>query len=343
MSDKNKKSILIATGLYPPDVGGPVYYAKNLRDEFNSLGFKTIVKSYGLEKKLPIGLRHLWYFFRVFFVVPSVDYIIILDTFSVGWPTVMASKIFGKKVVIRTGGDFLWETYVNRTKEFIILPSFYHQPGHWNFKEKLIFYLTRWTLKQTWKIVFSTDWQRNIWLSAYDLDKSKTIIIENYLHSVKNSNLIKVVTPRKYLWAGRDIFLKNIDSLKKSFSQAQVKNKNLELEIVTDLPQNVLFEKIKNCHILIVPSLSEISPNLVLEGLVLGKPFILTKETGYQEKLKGLGLFVNPLSIDEITEAILTMAQPGVYRQYCEAVNQFNFTHTYRDICLEFISLFQQQ
>ncbi|HRZ30049.1 MAG TPA: glycosyltransferase family 4 protein [Candidatus Paceibacterota bacterium] len=341
----NKKTILIATGIYPPDIGGPATYAKALEEEFRSLGFNVLVRYFRQEKGLPPILRHIFYFLKVCLVMSRVDYAIALDTFSVGLPTVLAGLIFRKKVIIRTGGDFLWETYVNRTKKSLILSSFYLKSPDFTSKEKIIFKLTKFALGGADKVVFSTDWQRNIWVPAYNLDFKKTKIIENFFNfqnfeEVESDFL--VVAPRKYLWAGRDIFLKNTNFLKQAFANAKKENPDLDLEIITNLPQAKLFEKMKACDVVTVPSLSEISPNLVLEGLSLGKPFILSKETGYFEKLKGLGLFVDPLSIDEISKAILEMAKPEIYKNYRKAINNFNFSHSYREICLEFIDLFEE-
>ncbi len=90
--------ILICTGIYPPDIGGPAYYAKELNDEFLRQEHHAKVLAYKLEKRLPTGIRHLFYFFRILFVVLKIDLIISLDTFSVGLPAVLAAKIFRKKL-----------------------------------------------------------------------------------------------------------------------------------------------------------------------------------------------------------------------------------------------------
>ena len=116
--------ILIATGIYPPKVGGPAQYAKNLKDSFEKLGHEVIVKTYGVEDYLPSGVRHLFFLFKIIPAVLSSDMIFVLDTFSVGLPAVLACKIFGKKSMIRTGGDFLWEGYVERTGKKILLRKF---------------------------------------------------------------------------------------------------------------------------------------------------------------------------------------------------------------------------
>ncbi|MBU4256800.1 glycosyltransferase, partial [Patescibacteria group bacterium] len=117
--------ILIATGIFPPDIGGPAKYAKNLSEEFLKRGNEVNVLAYKTEKKLPIGIRHCLYFFRVVFNLHKTDLIIALDTFSVGLPAVIAAKIFNKKIIIRTGGDFFWESYVERSGNLITLKQFY--------------------------------------------------------------------------------------------------------------------------------------------------------------------------------------------------------------------------
>ena len=132
--------ILITTGIYPPDVGGPATYAKNLKEEWEKIGYRVKVVFFGLEKKLPTGLRHLYYFFRLLPEITTVNFILILDTFSVGLPALAAAKIFRKKTILRTGGDFLWEQYVQNHQADIILSDFYTQHPKLNFKEKVIFY-----------------------------------------------------------------------------------------------------------------------------------------------------------------------------------------------------------
>ena len=71
--------IVIATGIYPPDIGGPAQYAKELHDTFLVQNHQVKVIKFGKLKYLPTGIRHLCYFFK-FFAAFGADYIIILDT-----------------------------------------------------------------------------------------------------------------------------------------------------------------------------------------------------------------------------------------------------------------------
>ncbi|MCC6290733.1 glycosyltransferase [Candidatus Nomurabacteria bacterium] len=176
--------IVIATGIYPPQIGGPAQYAKNLAEEFIKKGHRVKILTYRLEKHLPSGVRHFYFFAKLIFALWRVDFILALDTFSVGLPAVLAARLVGKKIMIRTGGDFLWEGYVERTGHLVLLREFYENVRggsvRLNFKEKAIFGLTKWVIHKAQMIVFSTEWQRDIWSKPYQLSRQKTKIIENY-------------------------------------------------------------------------------------------------------------------------------------------------------------------
>ena len=130
--------ILIATGVYPPDIGGPAEYAFQLNQEFKKLGYEVTVISYHLEKSLPWGIRQLWYFFRVLRHGWSADFFVAFDTLSTGAPAVFVSFIFGKKIIVRIGGDFLWESFVERSGVPVPLSEFYKIGWNLSLKEKII-------------------------------------------------------------------------------------------------------------------------------------------------------------------------------------------------------------
>src|SRR6185436_7105604 len=98
------KKILIATGIYPPQLGGPAQYAKNLHDVWVSQGYEVKVTIFGEFKKYPWGIRHIIFFLYIIPTVFWADYIFALDPFFAG-AVVILGKIFRKKVVFRTGGD----------------------------------------------------------------------------------------------------------------------------------------------------------------------------------------------------------------------------------------------
>src|SRR3989344_9562594 len=77
----NAMRILIATGIYPPEVGGPAYYAQGLGEALKKVGHRVDIVTYGALKKLPMGVRHAAYFLRLLPRLPLADTVIALDTF----------------------------------------------------------------------------------------------------------------------------------------------------------------------------------------------------------------------------------------------------------------------
>lgn len=331
--------ILIATGIYPPDIGGPATYAKNLKEEWEKHGHQIKVVHFDLEKKLPTGLRHLYYFLRLLPKLKGVNFILILDTFSVGLPAILVAKIFRKKTILRTGGDFLWEQYVNNNKKDLSLPEFYSKHPQLNTKEKTIFFLTRFILRRVNLIVFSTTWQRNIFIREYRLDERKCQVIENF-YPTKIKGQFGFVR-KNFLWSGREIFLKNLDRLKKSAEMAGQNNAEIYFDFVSGVSKEELESKIQQSYAVILPSLSEISPNFILEAIKYDKPFILTRENGLMNRIQDFGVFINPLDTEDIKNKILFLTDGVNYRRTQEKVSHFNFQHSWEEIAKELLDLFR--
>ena len=331
------KKILIATPLYPPDIGGPAEYAYNLECELNNLGHEVKVEKFSSIKHWPSGLRHFIYFFKILPAMFRADWCLALDTFSVALPAVLAARLFGNKIIIRTGGDFLWEQYVERTGKLVLLRNFYQtELVFFSKKEKFIFKLTKWILDHTTTIVFSTDWQRQIWLAPYELNLAKTSIIENY-YGIKDLALLP--STKNFLWASRYLKLKNLEKLKLAFAVVKESHPNLSLDIGQWSPEK-LITKIKTSYAVIIPSLSEISPNLILLALQYRKPFILTMETGLYDQLQEVAVFVDPINIGDMASKIIWLANEQNYLIQQKKVAGFLFTHSWSEIASEFSELF---
>ncbi len=332
----NKKHILISTGIYPPKIGGPAQYAKNLKEAFEKINYTVAVKTFSFEDHLPSGLRHLFFLVKIVPEVLKSDVVFILDTFSAGLPTVFACKLLGRKSVIRTGGDFLWEQYVERTGRKVLLSNFYQtEIGNFSLKDKAVFRLIKWTLRNTSRVIFSTEWQRDIFIGAYGLKKEKTFIVENYYGPKEES-----FEPgsRLFIASSRELVLKNTGLLKNIFNK--IKKQHGGVNLFTDkLPFPDFVQKIKNSYAVIQISLGDISPNLILDAIRFNKPFICTKEIGILERIKDVGIFVDPLNEKEIEEAVLKMLNKDEYEKAVEKVKNFSFLHTWDDIASEFLEV----
>ncbi len=332
---KNKK-IILAAGVYPPQIGGPAKYAKNLNDEFKKMGYEVSVVTFVLEHKLPPGIRHLYYFGRLFLVAIKGNVIIAFDTLSTGLPATIVAKILGKNCIIRVGGDFLWETYTERNQEMIPLSLFYRDKTKWGMKDKIIFVLTKFVVSHCDAFAFNSKWLLDLFKENYNLLSKKAFVIKNVFD--KKTEAVNSPT-KNFLWAGRPIFLKNIEILKSAFIEVQKDYPEARLDIVTGITSAELMEKIKNSYVLVLPSISDVMPNFILEGLELGKPFLVTKYSGIGDDFSNCGEFIDPLDRESIKNGICNLLDDKKYSEYRENILKNDIKNSWQDIATSFIKI----
>jgi glycosyltransferase involved in cell wall biosynthesis len=106
--------VLIATGLFPPEGGGPATYSKALDDLLPARGFEVDVLPFRNVRKFPKVIRHIAYFFLLLKRGMRADIIFAQDPISVGLPAMLASKVLRKKFVLKMVGDYAWEQSTQR-------------------------------------------------------------------------------------------------------------------------------------------------------------------------------------------------------------------------------------
>lgn len=322
-------NIIIATPLVPPQVGGGAFYVDVFAREWRKVGHNVHVISFGSLLRFPTGLRHFLYVLKLLPKVFKADAVYVLDTFSVALPTVLLCHVFKKKVVVRVGGDFLWETYVNRTREKILLSEFYTEERQFTFKENTIFDLTNFIFQYASKIVFSTHWQKDIFTDAYDLDMAKVHVIENVFASGTKRNIVP--KNRIILSPFRNIFLKNKVGLMQAFALIKDRFFDAELDTETSTHEELL-KRTNEAYMVVVPSFSEVSPNTVLDALSLGVPAVVTSDCGMKERLGDLVVWVDPKSPEDIARGIETLMDAKTYSEYMARISKFSYVHT-EEVC----------
>lgn len=330
--------ILIATGIYPPEIGGPAEYAKNIADVWRAEGHTVDVKVFSAFNWLPTGIRHLVYLFSLFPKVIIADFILILDTFSAALPTVILGRLLGKKMIVRTGGDFLWEGYVERTGKLVLLRDFYHSELHnLSLKEKITFFLIRFVLKNIDAVIWSTEWQRDIFIKPYGLEKQKHFVIENYYGE---RIAPKVPAEKNFIASARALKWKNFTVLKDVFNRQDVRNAGGVVD-TKPVSHADFLEKISRSYAVILVSLGDISPNTILDAIRCQKPFILTKENGLTPRIKDVALFVDPKNLNDIKEKVLWLCDEKNYAEQKKKVEAFSFVHSWEDVAKEYLAVYK--
>jgi len=330
--------IVIATGIYPPEVGGPAYYAQGLAEALRAAGHDAPAVTYGLLKILPTGVRHLAYMLRLTPHMFGADAVVALDTFSVGLPAVLLARLFRTPVIVRTGGDFVWEHYLERTGDLLPLVRFYSEHKPFSLKERIIFALTRHALSHAF-VVFSTELQRDVWLKPYGLELERTEIIGNAVDAALQP---EPPSAKNFLWHVRPIRMKNGERLHAAFARARAKHPDITLEEGLISKQELL-ERMKSCYAVILPSITEISPNYILDALRFKKPFIMDKYSGFAQWLGPYGTLVDPLDRNDIVRALETLAEPAGYEEALKKAAAFSYVRTYDDVARDFLELLRRE
>ena len=106
--------IVLAAGLYPPDIGGPATFAKQLVDFLHTRDVEVEVVPFRSVRGLPPLVRHVAYLYTVWRASRGAAYVVALDPVSVGLPALMAARFRRVPLILRVGGDYAWEQGVQR-------------------------------------------------------------------------------------------------------------------------------------------------------------------------------------------------------------------------------------
>ena len=308
-------------------------------------------------------LRYFLYFRKLLTLASQADIIYAHDLFSCGIPAALVKKILRKKLVIRLGGDFLWEKAVAKGWTEKPLSQYYQEPK--NRLEKLFLSIGQWVLKSADLIIFSTDWQKEIYLRNYKISQRRIKVIENPFPEIEAVS--GLTTNQRIIFAGRLIKLKNIAFLIRAFGQILTHQPNLQLEIIGEgpekknlkrlveelnltrsvflkkrIPRQQLIEEIKQSFLFILPSLTEISPNLVLECIKLKKPILLTKETGFYENFKDTLLFIDSFNQRDLENKIRHLLDKENYLKYQKKLFLVPTDYSWPEVVKKHIDIFKQ-
>lgn len=313
--------ILLATGIYPPDIGGPATYVQQLAARLHARDLKIVVLAYGENQAEPEGwpvhrvsmkggpLLRWWRYAKALRTLgEDADIVYGFSGVSVGMPLLL-SRLRGPRRILRLGGDFGWERATD-AGETATLGQWYDKgPWQQTFLQIL--------LKAFDYVVFSTAFQEAIYERAYK-DLPIHSVIENALPDTEPV-LHQAHEPFRLLFLGRFVAFKQLPMI----IDAMTLLPDMSLTIVGDGPLQFGMEKhiadlslqdrvtiappvsgqdkrmtFLSNDLLLLPSITEISPNVALEARGHGLPVLLTEETGLSLSLRQ-GMILEKLTTPE--------------------------------------------
>lgn len=320
--------VALATGIYPPAIGGPATYVRELAAALRGKGHEVRIITYGDPQSGdpeqgvtrvafqggPL-LRYLRYARALRTIAEECDVVEAFSSVSVGVPLWLAHLRHPKKV-LRLGGDFLWERATDRGEERGL--------REWYEKRPLFTGLMNGLLRTFDAIVFSTAFQEELYRRVYR-NLPPLSVIENVSPQGGSPTLHTPHRPVRLLFLGRFVAFKNLRALLEAMlrlpeatltlagsgpTEEALRHRVSELQLqgrVTFLPARHGEEKtalFREHDIAVLPSKTEISPHSALEARAAGLPVLLTEETGLSRILTE-GMVVTTLRTpDDIARAI---------------------------------------
>lgn len=259
--DNSKKRILITSGIYPPEIGGPATYGRSLARRL-APNHEVAVVTYSrlfnwpedkkekfkivrVWSKWPKGFRHLIYFFRVLFTANKSDIILSLNAVSAGVPAIMAAKIFRKKFFVKIVGDYAWEMAVNSGRTALLLNDF--QKSKKTGRIKRLAGLQAWVCKKADQIIAPSHYLSTI-VAGWGIPAAKIKIIYNGVgfkpaEISREEARVKIGIPGSIILSiGRLVPWKGFKMLIKIMPQLLEMNQFFRLVIIGDGPERKLLE-----------------------------------------------------------------------------------------------------
>ncbi|HBB65591.1 MAG TPA: hypothetical protein DCZ84_03090 [Candidatus Vogelbacteria bacterium] len=352
------KKILLATGIFYPDVGGPAIHARHIADEIVKHGGRVRVITYG--GAFPVGTVLLpypvtriplslwaplrWALYALAALKDSLwaEVIYAFDLSAAGVPAACAATLTGKKFFIRIGGDPLWERVVEHGKRFLSLDEYYAH-GYYLTDRPFLFRLIRWVLSRTDYVITYAQMLADLYTKYFNVPPEHIHIIPNPFPAVPSGTKTLTDAPLT-LYAGRFVKYKNLPFVLRVFRRIHTAHPASRLmlvgsgpeftsvkeyattlalgdalQILPAVPHEQLREFQARASLALAPALTEFSPNFALEALATGTPILISRGNGLTVQLPEECLF-DPSKEDELYERWNALLDPVVYAKVVQEV-----------------------
>ncbi len=240
--------VVIATGIFSPDIGGPASYAEILAPHI-ALGHQLTIITYSsvwtdpddtkrpyrvirVWRKWPKLVRHLIYSLRVLWESRNAQVLYALSAMNAGIAMWLAGKLFHTPYIVRIAGDYAWERAMNKGMTTLLLDEF--QLAKKVFSLRMLHRIQSTIAKRASKVVVPSKYLAGI-VEGWGVDLEKIVVIYN-AQSVYDSGLTRqearqaigipglliVSVGRLVPWKGFRMLIKIMPQILKEFQFARL-------------------------------------------------------------------------------------------------------------------------
>lgn len=337
--------VLVATGVYPPEIGGPATYSRLLEGGLPMSGIDVEVVPFRLVSKYPKLIRHVVYWYHLMKRARSSDIIYAMDPMSVGVPAFLAAFVLRKKFLLKVVGDYAWEQARQRFGFQGTVEEFQSASVH--PIARVFRVVERFIASRAVRVVVPSQYLSRI-VHEWGVSHESITVIYNGV-SVGDVGVKETIRGvlhfegKLIISVGRLVPWKGFDILIKVFAKLKKKTKDIKLFIVGSGPDlesleslvekegvqdsvifagavdhDALLRYIKASDIFVLNTSYEGLSHLVLETLAVGVPVITTHVGGNPEVITDNvnGFLVKPNDMSALQSRMTTLLEKSdVYQR----------------------------
>ena len=330
--------LLIATGIYPPDIGGPATYTVLMERELPKRGFAVGVLPFTKFRTKPKIFRHLLYLWNCWKMSGNFDFVYAQDPVSVGLPALIAARMRGKKFFIRVAGDYAWEQSVQRFGVKDTIDNF--QKRKYGWRVELLRKIQRLVVGKADLVITPSKYFQKL-VGGWVKNPEKVHVIYNgielnYQQSASSASSqhhphLILSAGRLVPWKGFDVLIEIMKDLPDwklvivgdgpEYRNLKFKIENLKLtdcvNLVGSVPREKLQEYLQTSAVFVLNTSFESFSFQVVEAMAAGVPVIATNIGNLAEIVENgkEGILIEPNNKEQILAAVKKISDNDEFRE----------------------------
>ncbi|MBP7134268.1 glycosyltransferase family 4 protein [Patescibacteria group bacterium] len=348
--------ILFATGIYPPEIGGAASAVHDAALALVRIGHEVTVVTYGAQettsendsgirvvrvsRRGSVLERYVRFAAQVRQASSEATCVCVTDISSAGIPVRLA--LLGKTVPVlyRLGGERAWENAIQHKKIFVPLRRYW--------RERLGGF-SQWCTEQQYKIILGPVRQimvvssllRDCLVQIEPRWDKKIRVVPTRIRRVQGEKRQDAHTPRRFIFVGRFTVVKNLAFFVRALRRLASESPSFECLFVGDGEEYALRASelkslsqvqmlglksreethalLRTADVLVLPSITDVYPQVVIEALSMGVPVLMTSEHGLEPGFGGIQE-VDPENEEAWVKAMATLLSKETYETLRRAI-----------------------
>ncbi len=334
--------IVLATPLYPPEIGGPATYAKELAlllkdsHEITVVAFASTsekipgVKLVTVSKRRSLPLRLFKFTWVLWREARESNVIYVQNAVAAGLPAVLVGMLTGVPVVLKFVGDEAWERATQLRQTSLQLEEFLLRPEG-SLKIRLILKLQGFVLRRANRVATPSSYLRNAIIRTYHIKPERVVVNYNAAQKPDALPFDQKIIPHQLVVTARLVEWKGVDGIIRAMTHIVGEFPDTKLLVAGDGPEEESLKRLaeelglkthvvflgrisraetwhirKISEVYVLNSYYEGLPHTALTSFAAGIPMVATDIPGTNEAVyhEKTGLLVQPHDDQALAEAI---------------------------------------